>query len=119
MKPHRQDQKKLKGFIEEKIKLTRCTLIHNVLSLKPSSGGFMGQFSLIHWLVVILILMLFFGPNKIESLGKSLGRAIRGFKDGMNEIETSAKEVTEDTQKLTSEKQQQVQTQKAEDKNKA
>jgi sec-independent protein translocase protein TatA len=62
----------------------------------------MGQFSLIHWLVVILILMLFFGPSKIEGLGKSLGRAIRGFKDGMNEVETSAQDVTE-TQQLTQE----------------
>jgi len=80
----------------------------------------MGQFSLIHWLVVILILMLFFGPSKIEGLGKSLGRAIRGFKDGVNEIETSAKEVTDDNEKLTSEKpgQTQAQTQKSEDKNK-
>lgn len=62
----------------------------------------MGQFSLMHWLVVILILMLFFGPSKIEGLGKSLGRAIRGFKDGMNEIETEAKEVTENKDKLQS-----------------
>lgn len=62
----------------------------------------MGQFSLMHWLVVILILMLFFGPSKIEGLGKSLGRAIRGFKDGMNEIDTEAKEVTENKEKLQS-----------------
>lgn len=53
-----------------------------------------GQFSLIHWLVIILILMLLFGPNKIESLGRSLGRAIRGFKEGMNEIDTTAQEVS-------------------------
>jgi sec-independent protein translocase protein TatA len=53
-----------------------------------------GQFSLIHWLVVILILMLLFGPNKIESLGRSLGRAIRGFKEGMNEIDTPAQDLS-------------------------
>lgn len=78
----------------------------------------MGQFSLIHWLVVIVILMLFFGPSKIEGIGKSLGRAIRGFKDGMNEIETSAKEVPEDTEKLTSEKQGQNQKAAVSDKDK-
>lgn len=79
----------------------------------------MGQFSLIHWLVVILILMLFFGPSKIEGLGKSLGRAIRGFKDGMNEIDTEAKEVTESKEQLANNQESKTtQTQKTEDKDK-
>lgn len=53
----------------------------------------MGEFSIMHWLVIGLIALLFFGPSRVEGLGKSLGRAIRGFKDGMNELEADAKPV--------------------------
>lgn len=58
--------------------------------------------SLMHWLIVLVIVMLLFGPSKIEGLGKSLGRAIRGFKDGMNEIETNAKPVQDSAKELNS-----------------
>ncbi len=58
----------------------------------------MGNFSLLHWLVVLLIVMLLFGPSKVEHLGKSLGRAIRGFKDGMNEIDAEAKDIADKKQ---------------------
>jgi sec-independent protein translocase protein TatA len=34
--------------------------------------------------VILVILILFFGPSRIEKLGPSLGRAIRGFKKGLN-----------------------------------
>jgi TatA/E family protein of Tat protein translocase len=45
----------------------------------------MGEFSLMHWLVFGLILMLLFGPSRLPQLGQSLGQAIRGFKKSMNE----------------------------------
>ena len=47
----------------------------------------MGEFSLMHWLLVAGILLIFFGPSKLPSLGKSMGEAIRGFKKGLNEDE--------------------------------
>lgn len=53
----------------------------------------MGEFSLIHWLVVAVVLLLFFGPNKIESIGKSLAKGIRGFKDGLSEINVEARDL--------------------------
>ncbi len=50
----------------------------------------MGEFSLTHLLIVALILLVFFGPSRLPKLGKSLGEAIRGFKEGMNEAEKAA-----------------------------
>ena len=54
----------------------------------------MGEFSLPHLLILVLILLLFFGPSKLPALGQSLGKAIRGFKEGMNEMNADAKDVT-------------------------
>lgn len=45
----------------------------------------MGQFSLPHILILALILLIFFGPSRLPALGQSLGKAIKGFKDGLNE----------------------------------
>lgn len=47
----------------------------------------MGEFSLSHWLIILVILLLFFGPSKLPGLGASLGKAIRGFKAGLNEVD--------------------------------
>jgi TatA/E family protein of Tat protein translocase len=44
-----------------------------------------GEFSLTHWLVILVIVLIFFGPSKLPGLGSSLGKAIRGFKAGMND----------------------------------
>ncbi len=43
----------------------------------------MGSMSLWHWLVVILILAVLFGPSRIPQLGKGLGEGIRNFKKGL------------------------------------
>lgn len=47
----------------------------------------MGEFSISHVLILTLILLIFFGPSRLPALGQSIGKAIRGFKDGMNETE--------------------------------
>lgn len=43
----------------------------------------MGEFSLPHILLVLVIVLVFFGPSRLPGLGKSLGEAIRGFKQGI------------------------------------
>lgn len=45
----------------------------------------MGSFSIWHWLIVLIIVMLIFGTKKLRNMGADLGGAVRGFKDGMRE----------------------------------
>lgn len=47
----------------------------------------MGTWSIWHWLVVLLIVLLVFGTKKLRNIGTDLGGAVRGFKDGMKESE--------------------------------
>lgn len=43
----------------------------------------MGSFSIWHWLIVLLVVVLIFGTKKLKNLGSDLGGAVKGFKDGM------------------------------------
>jgi sec-independent protein translocase protein TatA len=43
----------------------------------------MGSFSIWHWLIVLLIVMLVFGTKKLRNMGSDLGGAVKGFKEGM------------------------------------
>ena len=52
----------------------------------------MGSLSIWHWLIVLVIVVLVFGTGKLKNLGKDLGGAIKGFKEGMREGETAAAE---------------------------
>lgn len=45
----------------------------------------MGSFSVWHWLIVLVIVVLVFGTGKLKNMGKDLGGAIKGFKEGMRE----------------------------------
>ena len=45
----------------------------------------MGSFSIWHWLIVLVIVMLVFGTKKLRNIGADLGGAVRGFKDGIRE----------------------------------
>ncbi|MBA2658434.1 MAG: Sec-independent protein translocase subunit TatA [Nitrosospira sp.] len=43
----------------------------------------MGSFSIWHWLVVLIIVVLVFGTRKLRNIGSDLGGAVKGFKEGM------------------------------------
>jgi TatA/E family protein of Tat protein translocase len=43
----------------------------------------MGSFSIWHWLIVLLIVVMIFGTKKLKNIGSDLGGAVKGFKDGM------------------------------------
>lgn len=45
----------------------------------------MGSFSIWHWLIVLVIVMLVFGTKKLRNIGQDLGGAVKGFKDGLKE----------------------------------
>jgi sec-independent protein translocase protein TatA len=61
----------------------------------------MGAFSVWHWLIVLVIVVLVFGTKKLKNLGSDLGGAVKGFKDGMKEgtapeSETATAQVAQD-----------------------
>ncbi len=43
----------------------------------------MGSFSIWHWLIVLVVVILVFGTKKLGNIGSDLGKAMKGFKDGM------------------------------------
>lgn len=47
----------------------------------------MGSFSIWHWLVVLLIVVMVFGTKKLKNIGKDAGDAVKGFKDALNGTE--------------------------------
>jgi sec-independent protein translocase protein TatA len=50
----------------------------------------MGSFSVWHWLIVLLIVVLVFGTKKLKNIGADLGGAVKGFKDGVRDGGTTA-----------------------------
>ena len=50
----------------------------------------MGSFSVWHWLIVLLIVVLVFGTKKLKNIGSDLGGAVKGFKDGVKDGSTNA-----------------------------
>lgn len=50
----------------------------------------MGSFSIWHWLIVLLVVVLIFGTKKLRNIGEDLGGAVKGFKKGMQEGEQAS-----------------------------
>jgi sec-independent protein translocase protein TatA len=49
----------------------------------------MGSFSIWHWLIVLLVVVMIFGTKKLRNIGTDLGGAVKGFKEGMKDGATS------------------------------
>lgn len=45
----------------------------------------MGGFSLTHWLILLVVVVVVFGTSKLKNAGKDLGSAVKGFKDAVKE----------------------------------
>ena len=70
----------------------------------------MGSFSIWHWLIVLLIIVLVFGTKKLKNIGADLGSAVKGFKEGVKDGGSSSSATPEAPA-------QQVTTNKASDAN--
>lgn len=45
----------------------------------------MGAFSIWHWLIVLVIVILIFGTKKLKNMGSDVGGAVKNFKDAMQD----------------------------------
>jgi sec-independent protein translocase protein TatA len=67
----------------------------------------MGGFSIWHWLIVLLVVVVIFGTKKLRNIGSDLGGAVKGFKDGIKsggEEVDAAKAGTAPAQQVTTAK---------------
>jgi sec-independent protein translocase protein TatA len=53
----------------------------------------MGSFSIWHWIIVLVIVMLVFGTKKLRNIGEDLGGAVKGFKDGMKSADEPKEQI--------------------------
>ncbi len=60
----------------------------------------MGSFSLTHILLLVILGIIFFGSSKLPQVGQSLGKALRGFKEGLNEIEVDPKDIQDTPEQI-------------------
>jgi sec-independent protein translocase protein TatA len=50
----------------------------------------MGSFSLVHWLIVLLVVMLLFGGGRVSGLMGDVAKGIKSFKKGLNDDDEGA-----------------------------
>lgn len=56
----------------------------------------MGSFSIWHWLIVLVIVLLVFGTKKLRNIGGDLGGAVKNFKESMAEEKSKSTELPRD-----------------------
>jgi sec-independent protein translocase protein TatA len=67
----------------------------------------LGSFGLGHLIILGLIVFFFFGRNRLPEIGRTLGRTVKGFKEGLNDVDADSrpvKELSEDTTQAASKK---------------
>jgi sec-independent protein translocase protein TatA len=58
----------------------------------------MGGMSWVHWAIVLVVVILIFGTKKLGNMGGDIGKAIKGFKDGVKGDEDKANAATPPSQ---------------------
>ena len=64
----------------------------------------MGSFSIWHWLIVLVVVVLIFGTKKLKNVGADLGAAVKGFKDGVRDGGAAADAPVPPAQQVTAQK---------------
>lgn len=64
----------------------------------------MGGLGFGHLLILGLIVFFFFGRNRLPEIGRTLGRTVKGFKEGLNDIDADSRPVKEIAEDSTEEK---------------
>jgi len=70
----------------------------------------MGSLSIWHWLIVLVVVVLIFGTKKLGNIGKDVGSAVKGFKEGMKTDEEAPKQVKDDGKTIEGEVKEKSQT---------
>lgn len=55
----------------------------------------MGSMSIWHWVIVLVVVMLVFGTKKLGNMGSDIGKAVKGFKDGVKGEEDKSTQVAD------------------------
>ena len=58
----------------------------------------MGSFSIWHWIIVLVVVLLIFGTKRLRGAGKDLGEAVKGFKKGLGDDDKPAGELDDQSQ---------------------
>ncbi len=58
----------------------------------------MGSFSIWHWLIVLVVVLLIFGTKRLRGAGRDLGEAVKGFKKGMSDDDRPTGEIDDQSQ---------------------
>jgi sec-independent protein translocase protein TatA len=64
----------------------------------------MGSMSIVHWLIVLFVVVLLFGPRRLPDLARGMGEAIREFKKAINSNDQQKPQITETKDTTTSER---------------
>ena len=60
----------------------------------------MGSLSPIHWVIVLVVVLLLFGPGRLAGVGKGLGEGIRAFKKGINDDDVKPPEPKDEPRQI-------------------
>ncbi len=62
----------------------------------------MGSFSIWHWLIVLVVVLLVFGTKRLRGAGRDLGEAVKGFKKGIHDDDTPDARIDDRSQDVDS-----------------